>query len=261
MKKVSFLSIALIMCVAFFSCSFHSKLNSNEPKILNNVRHQYDSTSQEHTFFWRFENKYEKPIAASATINITIINDKQEEVFNKDYQVTESDYGKWTSQNNPNDELLGRIVASDSEIEAGASENGKATITATFDKGHFEPVEIDVYDLPQKDVTVHLPELPAKCDYYGFDDELLSSVSVTDISWEYNNALKIKFTAQMSYQAYSVISYGYVAYELTDQDGEVVARNQIKFNDMNVGETVEQESYVVDIEPGDELTLSITDYR
>ena len=261
MRKVPFLSIALIMCVAFFSCSFHSKLNSNEPKILSNVRHKYDSEREERTFFWRFENKYDKPIEACATINITIVNDKQEEVFNKDYQFTESDYNKMTSSNAPDGELLGSIVIPDSEIEAGASEKGKATIKVSFDKGHFEPVEIAVYDLPQKDVTVHLPELPAKCDYYGFDDELLSSVSVTDISWEYNNALKIKFTAQMSYQAYSALSYGYVAYELTNQDGVVVAQNQIKFNDMNVGEIKEQESYVVDIEPGDELTLSITDYR
>ena len=165
MRKISFFAIALIVCAAFFSCS----LNSNVPKILSNVRHQYDSESEEHTFFWQFYNKFDKPIEACVTINITISNDKQEEVFNKDFQVTESDYGTRTSQNYPDGELFGSIVIPDSEIEAGVSGKGKATITATFDKGYFEPVIISVDDLPQKDVTIHLPQLPIKSDHYGND--------------------------------------------------------------------------------------------
>lgn len=255
MRKISFFSIAFIVCAAFFSCSF----NSNVPKILSNVRHQYDAESEEHTFFWQFYNKFDKPIEACATINITISNDKQEEVFNKDFPVTESDYGTRTSHNHPDDELFGSIVIPDSEIEAGVSEKGKATITATFDQGYFEPVIISVDNLPQKDVTIHLPQLPIKSDHYGNDNELLSSVSVTDISYEYNDVLKIKFTVQMDYRADSPLAYGYVPYKLTNQDGIVVANKQIMSLDMNVGEIMEKEEYVSDIEPGDELTLSITD--
>lgn len=261
MKKIRLLLISLVICISVYSCGFTSTSRTRSPKYLCNISQQYDKTSEEHTFFWQFQSISHKAIKAKATINIKIINDKNEEVFNKDFDVDETNYSTWTSKGAPDGELLGSIAVSDYEIEEGTTDTGEAILTVEFDKGYFEPMKTRVYDLPKKGVTVILPKLPVKSDYYGYDNSLLSSVSVTDISYEYDIALKIKFTAEMNYRADNRSSMGYVVYKLTNQEGIVVAKNQVMYLDMNVGEKMVEEDYVYDVEPGDELTLTIIDYQ
>ena len=230
------------------------------PAYMGKVTQQYDSANKQHIFFWQFQDKNKNVIKSKASINLTIKNEN-EEVFNKTFEVDEKNYSTWSSKLTSSADVLGSITVNDSDIAEGSATKGVATLTATTSLGGFDPVTINVFDLPQKGVNINLPALPAYSNYYGFRGDLYTTMIVTDISYEYHWSLKIKFTAQMPYnsEGEGARDYGQVGYKITDENGIVVDSGTAYFDKLSVGESQIKEIYVRDAKPGDNLTLTIID--
>lgn len=294
-KRISILLlVSLFSCAAFISCgSTNESTNVNDatqeitdetatpetteittekktepttkseplPAYIGNVTQQYDDANKQHIFFWQFQDKDKNIIKAKANINVTIKNENDEEVFNKTFEVDEKNYSTWSNKLSSTGKILGSVTVKDSEVAEGSATKGVATITATTSYGSFEPITISVSNLPQKGVSINLPALPAYSNYYGFRDELATTMMVSDISYEYDWKLKIKITAQMTYnyEGEGARSYGQVGYKITDENGMVVDSGTTYFDKLSVGESQIKEFYVSDAKPGDNLTLTIID--
>lgn len=231
------------------------------PAYMGTVTQQYDDANKQHIFFWQFQDKDKNVIKAKATINITIKNNNDEEVFNRDFEVDENDYNTWSNKLSSSSQVLGSITVNDSEIAEGSVTMGVATLTTKTLFGGFDPITISVSDLPQKGVNINLPALPAYSNYYGFREDIDTTMMVSDISYEYDRRLKIKLTAQMTYNAdgESARDFGHVGYKITDGNGMVVDSGTALFDQLSVGESQIEEITVFDAKPGDDLTLTIID--
>ena len=231
------------------------------PAYMGTVTQQYDDANKQHIFFWQFQDKDKNVIKAKATINITIKNNNDEEVFNRDFEVDENDYNTWSNKLSSSSQVLGSITVNDSEIAEGSVTMGVATLTTKTSFGGFDPISISVSDLPQKGVNINLPALPAYSNYYGFREDIDTTMMVSDISYEYDRRLKIKLTAQMTYNAdgESARDFGKVGYKITDGNGMVVDSGTALFDPLSVGESQIKEITVFDAKPGDDLTLTIID--
>lgn len=230
------------------------------PAYMGSVTQQYDDANKQHIFFWQFQDKDKNVIKAAASINVVIKNN-DEEVFNKTFEVDEKNFSTWSNKLSSTPKILGSITVNDSEIAEGSETKGVATITATTLLGGFEPMIISVFDLPQKGVSINLPALPAYSNYYSFRGDLDTTMMVSDISYEFDWSLKIKLTAQMTYnsEGEGARDYGHVGYKITDGNGMVVDSGTALFDKLSVGESQIKEVYVSDAKPGDNLTLTIID--
>lgn len=230
------------------------------PAYMGSVTQQYDDANKQHIFFWQFQDKDKNVIKAAASINVVIKNN-DEEVFNKTFEVDEKNFSTWSNKLSSTPKILGSITVNDSEIAEGSETKGVATITATTLLGGFEPMNISVFDLPQKGVSINLPALPAYSNYYSFRGDLDTTMMVSDISYEFDWSQKIKLTAQMTYnsEGEGARDYGHVGYKITDGNGMVVDSGTALFDKLSVGESQIKEVYVSDAKPGDNLTLTIID--
>ena len=75
-------------------------------------------------------------------------------------------------------------------IAEGSTTKGVATLTATTSLGGFDPVTINVFDLPQKGVNINLPALPAYSNYYGFRGDLYTTMMVIERQNGYKSVFK-----------------------------------------------------------------------
>ena len=231
------------------------------PFYIGSVRQQYDEANKELIFFWQFQDVNKKTISAKAKINIYIKNDKGEEIFNKDFEVDKNNYSMWSNKLNSTSQLLGSISVNVSDLNEGGSTKGVATITASTANASFEPVNITVNNLPQKGITVNIPVLPVSSNSFNYNGELKNTMTVTDISYEYEWRLKINVTAQMTYNSSGddARDYGRVGYKITNENGIVVDSGYMLFDQLSVGESQIKQIYVSDAEPGDNLNLTIID--
>ncbi|WP_295079940.1 hypothetical protein [Ruminococcus sp.] len=238
-------------------------LKEKIPFYMGSVRQQYDEANKEHIFFWQFQDVNKEPIAAKSNINICIKNDKNEEVFNKDFEVNANNYSTWSNKLSSTSQLLGSISIADSDLAQGSSTKGVATLTASSEYSSFKPVNITVFDLPQKGITVNYPPLPITSNSYSYNGEIRSAMTVTDISQEYDYSLKLNVTAQMTYNSNGdgARDYGHVGYVITNESGMVINSGTVLFDQLAVGETQVKQIYVRDAEPGDTLNLQIIDHN
>ena len=158
----------------------------------------YDKENACHWVLFGFrEGPRSKSIAQDATIHISIVNKKGEEVYRKDHDVTSQDYSEW--QFDSGVELLGTILIYDEEIMQGSWSEGTLSISADTANGmHIEGRSMPIANLPIKPLQV-MVNLPATVKYYNYyTGKLENVIEITDATFFYMDEISGKGGANIT---------------------------------------------------------------
>ena len=232
-----------------------------KPQYFGGIQQQYKDNDHEHIILWQFYDDQREPIPCDAMLIIKIINDNGDEIFKDTFNVTSDNYSMWENRLTGKTQIMGSLSISDSDLQEGSSQRGTLSIVALVGNGGFDEQTINISNLPEKGVEVTLPDLPAVSNDYNYQGELRTSMTVSDISYEYNHSLKIHVNAQMTYNINGEDSrdYGRVGYKVTDESGMVIKSGDILYDKMSVGESQIDDIYISNAVPGDHYILYILD--
>lgn len=222
---------------------------------------EYVKAEECHRLFFSLQDGNHNKITANATVDIKIINDAGETVYDKSHKVGKEDFGSWTNSLYGT-RLLCSIDILDSDITAGASKKG--TIHFTVYNGNnfaFDESQLTISDLPYISITnscsISLPAMPAFVNYYSYSGRIQSSIKVEDIRYEFGEAydgksvnLIIYFTGEMISNSSTASSYGHIGYKLS-KDGYVVKSGTHLTTQLNTGDKFkDSDERFYNLEPG-----------
>lgn len=161
----------------------------------------YDKENACHWLLFGFrEGPRSKSIAQDATIHISIVNKKGEEVYRKDHDVTSQDYSEWQFDWGLYPvELLGTILIYDEEIMQGSWSEGTLSISADTSHGmHFKGSSMPIANLPIKPLQV-MVNLPTTVKYYNYyTGKLENVIEITDATFFYMDEISGKGGADIT---------------------------------------------------------------
>jgi len=128
---------------------------SSSPSIetLNNWSFQYNEGTDDYSLFFELRDKSDNSISADIDVDIRIVNDKNEEVFNGKRSVSPNDFGYYTNQVK-GEQYLANIRIPASEITPGSDLNGKVYLTVN--KKQREIPLLDLYSFLVISAPSHL---------------------------------------------------------------------------------------------------------
>lgn len=216
-----------------------------------------------YTFLFSFLDANENEIKAPATVKLKIVNDAGATVYNATKNVTESDFSTWSNRLSGKSWLQAAIYIKFSEITKGTVENGKLYYQITSSSGiSFDEFTLDVDGLPIKGSTITLPSVPQTIHDYDYDNDIETSVKITNIRYEISgDDLYIYFTGEKTYDdeggGYSRSCN--VGWKLYDSEGYIKESGIFYSPAIRVGEKFKDEKgYAWDvISPGESYKLVI----
>lgn len=264
MKKT--IAVILLLCtlaVLLSSCGGSSILKKT-PQYIGQRSVDWVDAEKGWRVFWAFyekENSQEE-LKADATILVSIKDENGNVLLDKQYEVTESDYGRWSNAIS-GEHILGSVFIPISDLEKGTSEYGYLSLGASVGGGEFDPVDLSVYNLPLMDMDIDIPELPltvTEYDYYDAPEKTIQ-INKVDVEYDYGCELSVTFTLLDHKDGSNVEDYCEFSYRITDDDGLVVTSGNIFSNKIRVGDTTKEEIYAYDLELGKHYTLEFSDYH
>lgn len=246
-----------------------SKADVSKPQFISNRSVNYDEANEKYSVFWAFSNSQNGPyMKADATIIIKITNDNGEVVFNKSYDVDETDYSEFTNNSWGENRLLGCIDVSVSEIIAGTRDTGKVSISASLEDGtYWEEELIAISGLPEKEISFVFPTLPYAVHKYGYpNDTLEQTIDVLEIKTESSDygGLRLIIKAKMVYNSKGNNSSDYleVGYKIKDSEGIILDSSSFVAGPLSVGEIIVAEEWLNGkYELGETYILELTDIK
>jgi len=225
---------------------------------------QHNDTNKCSNLLFSLQDASSNRLTAAATVDIKIINDNNETVYEAVKTIDSSDYSTWTSA------LLGsRLLASiniyDCEIDEGTTASGKIYFTVyNTTYFSFEETVLTITDnLPTKQTVVKLPELPKEINTYSYNGHIEATIKITDITYEIKqNNIYFYFTGEKTYDKEGQFnsSYCYVGWKLYDSDGYVVKSGTLMTDKLYTNEKFrDKKEYAFDcISPGKSYFLIIS---
>ncbi len=222
----------------------------------------YDDSHKQFRLFFSFKDSSETRIAAPAVVDIRIVNDNNETVYNKSVVVKTSDFGTWTSA------LYGErklccIYINESDIESGTTNRGTLYFSI-YNKDYFsfEESELSMNNLPMKESIVSMPHCPQTLGYYSYSGTLYSSCKVTNVTYKIeDDDLYIYFTGEKTYDCQGENNGDRfpISWRLIDSEGYIVDSGTYYSDSLKVGEKFKNGvSYSWNsITPGENYTLEI----
>jgi hypothetical protein len=236
---------------------------------------QFDDNKNEIILFFSLKDKDEKVLKSPATVDIRIINDENEQVYNATKKITESDFGTWTSALRGS-QTLASIYIPISSIKKGKSDSGKIHFKV-YHEGSFEFDEstLSTSDLPYispvDNFKLSLPEVPKKISYISsWDNKIQHTFNITNISYKVEESYDLKsvelyiyFSGEKTYDVNGSNNsdYGYISWRIIDKEGFVIETGNHFTSDLKVGDKFKDaEEWIYDLAPG-EYILEIMDKK
>ncbi|MCR5230155.1 MAG: zinc ribbon domain-containing protein [Solobacterium sp.] len=262
------LILSAILGIAYFSGAFKEK---QAVTYIGSRTVDYDAANAQHRVFWDFQDQNNQSMTADADIHIVITNKKGEVVYDKVTSVDESYYTTWTNKFKDEAYLAGCIYIPDSELKKGSSTEGTLTISAYVAANDisFDEHTINVMNLPVKDFRFSLKDpLPQSINYYDFRGSVKTTVSLTDVSWDwvyydYNDSvtltLHLRTTMDYNRDGAGTADYSYVSYSIYDSSGMIVDAGDHIIEKSKVGDTIVTDQIVFDLSLDDSYTIEFAD--
>lgn len=227
----------------------------------------YYTESNSHKVFFSLLNSSKQRVAANMNVDIKIINDNGEKVYEKTHQVTKNNYSEWTSH------LVGtRYMASinipRSEIVKGSSESGKIHVTVTGKTAKFDEYSLSINKLPYvssaEKSSLNLPTIPTILNNYSWRGIIDAKVMITNIQYSFEESYDNKVKLTINFEGERIAAgvndgkneYTKISYKLY-KDGFVIKSGTTYTPSLNVGEKFKDEKeYFYSLEPG-EYTLEL----
>ena len=266
MKKVLF-ALSFFLCFSLCGCStlVSSVFTDNNVETLKSWSFQFNEGTNDYSIFFALLNQNDEYISADVNVDIRIVNESNEEIYNETKSVSQSDFGYYTSQI-AGEQYLANVRIPASDIAPGKSSSGTVFLTVyKSDAFSFDEVNCStLYCLPIKDVQLTFDSFPIDLRVKGYDGSTESIIQINDVSYEFEKdylpQLKITILGTKTY-GNSNSSYDIISYKLYDSDGNMVSANNIYFSLLSKGDKFRDDSVVIyDITPGESYTLKLLEY-
>lgn len=236
-------------------------LNMTSSEITNAYKVHYISERQiwhqdnekRYVLVFALNDTNETEISAPCVVEIKIVNDDGETVYEATKVVKTSDFSTWSYINGAVKKYQGTIYINDSEIKEGTVDDGDIYFTV-YNKGYFSFSEsrLSIDDLPKKQIKVKLPSMPLT-----LKDGAYAAFKMTSISYEINNNGNIIFTFSGEKTKGSSGNSTYFIWKLLDSDGYVVDHGSKGVYNLSVGDKFKGETFTV---YSSSLTKGCTEY-
>ncbi len=239
------------------------KNNATKIKYISQRQIWYDTEG-----FFRFNFSFldadEKEIAVPAIVEIRIVNDKGVTVYSATRTVKTSDFSTWGYNNGAVKKYQASIKIDCSDIKQGLIESGKIYYKIYVpDYADFDEYDLTINKgLPLKPSKVNLPKLPATISDYLYNDQIDSTVKITNITYEIKDYdLYIYFSGEKTYEREGLLysQSTKVGWKLYDSENYVVASGTFYSPAVAVGEKFrnEEDTAYNCIKPGETYTFKI----
>lgn len=267
MKKILF-TLIFLLTLTLYGCSKTAPgiFADNDIETLKSWSFQYNEGTNDYSVFFGLLNKNAEYIAADVDVDIRIVNENGEEVYNGSKSVSKNDFDYYTSQI-AGEQYLANIKIASSEIAPGTSSSGQVFITVyKSDIVRFDEVNCSaLYCLPIGDVRLAFDSFPLNLKVMGFDGTTESIIQINDASYEfekdYSSQLNITIYGEKTY-GNSDSGYDIIGYKLYDSDNNMVYSGSIFLSSLSEGDKFKDNSTVIyDIVPGESYTLKFVEYN
>lgn len=238
-----------------------SLIKYNDIESMDNWSFQYNEGTNDYSVFFGLLNKKGKYVSADVDVDIRIVNDEDEVVYEGTKSVSKKDFGYYTS-NALGERYLAEVRIPSSEITPGKSSDGKVFITVHKSNIiDFSEVNCDaLYCLPIGDVQLNFDSLPIELKVMDWNGDTKSIIQINDVSYkfekEYIPELKITISGEKTYGDSSSLGYDIIGYKLYDSDGNMVDASHIYLSSLSKGDKFKDDSIVFyDVIPGETYSL------
>lgn len=261
MKKAVF-AISLLFLFLLYGCSVPQ---TTRIETLKGWSFQFNEGTNDFSLFFGLLDKNGDSVSAEVDVNIRIVNENNEEVYQGTKTVSKDDFAYYTSQA-AGEQYLANVKIPASDISAGTSPNGKVYLTVyKSDIFRFDEVNCAaLYCLPIKDIQLTCDALPLEVnikDYFGNTESI---IQINDVSYsfecDYFPRLEITVLGEKTYGSQSR-GYDIISYKLYDDDGYMVDSGNIYLSALSKGDKFKDNSLVIyDVTPGTTYTLKLMEH-
>ncbi len=235
---------------------------------ISDRRVQYEEADDQYIVFFGLKNVYKEYISSAGVADISITDENNNMLFHKEIAFTEQDFTEWTNQSWDSSRYLCGLYIDRSEIKGGLSVFGTLSLQVTCADGSlFDPDKLSIYDLPEKQVEMILPDFPLE-----LTDKAYSYTSRYEVSsLSYKSSLSYDGTASVTVEMLVKLlskssrknesDYVHIAYKLIDSDGIVVDSGSMLVGPLEVGDTMRDTDYFYNLDPNETYTLKLFDYK
>ncbi len=231
MKKNYFkIILVLLLLVTVTGCRSNFKV-----KEISDWSFQYNTGTNDYSLLIAFNDEAHHQIAADANVDIRIVNNENEVLYENTVSITKENFHYYTSN------LKGKMYVADiripkDEIKKGKSSQGTVFFTV-YNPPAFEFQECNYpisYDLPTEDFIVKSESLPKEIDIKGYDGTTESKVLIEnmDIKVDSNigNLVTVLISGTKTYSGSSYMSIDMFDYQLCDSEGFTVDSGSVFLN-------------------------------
>lgn len=202
-------------------------------------------------------------ISSVGIAKITIADQKGNQLYSKSISFSESDFCDWNNAFWDSSRYLCGLFINKDELKGGCTSQGVLTITVEGDTYGFDPENIDIFDLPCKDISISIPSVPIKLYDYDWDGNIEHSLSVEKIEIKTSSGFgtptasidfHVKLLSNNTKYESSYFEFGYKIY---NSKNVVVDSGSVYVDPIEVGEIciASQTLYKVDASDSYRLTL------
>lgn len=232
---------------------------------MDNWSFQYNSGTEDYSFFFRFCNKNGKSVAVPCKVTMKIENENGDVVYEGTKEVERRDFGMYSSQAR-GEHLLANVRFKSDEIAEGNTANGTIYFTVEGKNFLFDETRCEVDDLPTKSIAIKVQDLPVTvCRQDSWSGARESELLITDVQCQIEEGLtpsaSITVSGEKTYGSQDDIGVEMIGYQLCNHEGYVVDTGQILISkSLGVGDKFKDDSLTLyDLVPGEEYTLTLKD--
>ena len=266
MKKLSAVLLMLILIFQLCGCSLlpFGPTTANI-ETLKGWSFQYNEGTNDYSVFFALLTESDRYVSAEVDVDIRIVNDNKEEVYNGTHSVTKNDFGYYSSQA-AGEQYLANLRIPVADISVGTSANGKVYLTVYKGESlRFDEVNCEaLYCLPVKDVQLTAEGLPKEINVKGYDGKVESKIKIEEVQYTYDkdftSQLKITVTGIKTYGSTNS-AYDMVSYKIYDSKNYMVDSGNLSLRALSLNDKFKDDSIVVyDVVPGETYTIKFSEY-
>ena len=238
-----------------------------EVTYISNRSVQYTEAQDMYNVMFSFLDQNNEPMKTSGTAKISIKDNKDNILYEKSIDFDESDFTEWTNQVRDDSTLGCWLNIPKNDVKGGASYRGKMTLEVTGTDMHFDPFDMDMSNLPEKQVEIKLPETPVTHTDRSYS-RVISYVTIHSLTYKQtylssDGEASVEFEALISLDDKTgednISSSAEVGYKVYDEDDIVVTSGDIYTNNLAIGEKSKKTFTVNHLDPMKIYTLKLFD--
>lgn len=270
---LALIGLALLVTNGFDNDSSDYEYEDSTPvstiQYISNRSAQYNEEDKQYVVFFALEDNFKKFVSATGTATIVIKDDSGIELYSENLPFTPDDFTSWSNKFWDNDRYMCGLYINRSDIKGSSSSTATLTLSVILEDGtYFDPYNIQLFDLPIKQISIKLPSFPKRIYNYTYRGTTEKIIDVTNIKYEtttnYDGKSTVEFTATVSLVANystSTSSYSEIGYKLKNSNGVIVDSGTTYVDPMAVGETVLEKFSIYNLDPNETYSMTLENVK